>query len=344
MTPSSIESAYTMSIRLIGIVTHGLESAGVDPGQVLARVGLDTLDLDDVDQRISHVDGMRLMEASVEATGDESFGLSASQVYVPGAHTMEFLASSSGTVGQMMERVCRYYRLMIDAAEPRLDVEGELAIWRFRMRAGIPMSRTLAELITGIGMIAVRMWTESQRNPDEIHFCHRRPADASAYERLFGSSLFFGSEETSISFPKWGLDRQIVGANPDLARVLEPHAEALLARHPTGDGFMPHVREVLADQLKNGRPQANDLARRLGMSPRSLRRHLQSHETSHQALLSELRRDIAEAHLAERNLAIEEVAMMLGYSEPSTFHRAFKGWTGETPLDYRRRARAEQPH
>jgi AraC-like DNA-binding protein len=336
MARSSLEGAYTMSIRLVEIVGRGLEAAGVEPRDVLARVGLDGIDQQDADLRVSHADGLRLIDAAVEAAGDECFGLHAAELYRPGAHTMEFLAASSENIGEAVERVCRYYRLLVDAAAPRLDVEGDIAIWRFRMRGALPISRTLAELIMGVAAIAVKVWTSREAPPSEYHFTHRRPADITSYQRIFGSKLHFGADENYMIFPVESLQRPLTSANPELSRLLESHAEELLARHASADELIPRVRELMADELKRGRTQASELAQRLGMSARTLRRHLQANDTSHQALLADLRRERAESLLAEHDVSIEEVAMMLGFSEPSTFHRAFKRWTDRTPLEFRR--------
>jgi AraC-like DNA-binding protein len=74
------------------------------------------------------------------------------------------------------------------------------------------------------------------------------------------------------------------------------------------------------------------------MSPRTLQRRLHEENTSHQQLLDELRRELAQRYLREPTIAIGETAFLLGFSEPSAFHRAFKRWTGTTPGTFRRRA------
>jgi AraC-like DNA-binding protein len=79
------------------------------------------------------------------------------------------------------------------------------------------------------------------------------------------------------------------------------------------------------------------------MSSRSLQRHLRSDGTSHRDLVAEIRRDLAMRYLAERRIAIGEVAFLLGFSEVSAFHRAFKRWTGATPAEYRRSAPVDAP-
>jgi len=88
-------------------------------------------------------------------------------------------------------------------------------------------------------------------------------------------------------------------------------------------------------ELQGGNPAAETIAEHLHMSVRTLARRLAEEDTSHKALLDELRSDLARRYLSDAGLAISEVAFLLGFSEPSAFHRAFKRWTGQTPRQFR---------
>ncbi|MFO0658260.1 MAG: helix-turn-helix transcriptional regulator [Polyangiaceae bacterium] len=122
-----------------------------------------------------------------------------------------------------------------------------------------------------------------------------------------------------------------------LSRVIERHAEALLLSLPElSSGVADRVRQALANGLSDGGVTLAEVAKRLKMSERSLQRKLASEGVSFDALLDEIRRDLALRYLSDRNIAIAEVAFLLGYSEPSPFHRAFKRWTGTTPSEARR--------
>jgi YesN/AraC family two-component response regulator len=95
------------------------------------------------------------------------------------------------------------------------------------------------------------------------------------------------------------------------------------------------LRPLLVEELHRGNPTLAQVAVRLRMSPRTLHRRLASENTSFRRLLTDLRRELAERHLRENELAIGEIAFLLGFSEVSAFHRAFKRWTGWRPLAYR---------
>jgi len=140
------------------------------------------------------------------------------------------------------------------------------------------------------------------------------------------SALIFTFDANQVPLPT---------SDPALLEILKRHADHLLAKLPPSDDFIARVRQLIAQELTGGDPSADHLATRLGMSSRTLRRRLEERGTGHKALLDEIRRELAMRHLGEERLEIGEVAFLLGYSEASAFHRAFKRWTGSTPVDYR---------
>jgi AraC-like DNA-binding protein len=172
--------------------------------------------------------------------------------------------------------------------------------------------------------------------PLAVDFRHAAPADASEHARLFGVSPRFGVEVNAIEFDRATIEQPLASADPALSSVIERHAEALLAARPEpAETTANRVRRLLGAMLGEGEVSLAGAASRLRMSERSLQRRLAAEGVSFDAVLDELRRDLALRYLADARLAIAEVAYLLGYSEPSAFHRAFKRWTGETPAEAR---------
>ena len=131
----------------------------------------------------------------------------------------------------------------------------------------------------------------------------------------------------------------LAGEEPAGQRVVADHAEALLATRPAlAANHADRVRQVLASRLGAGVTTLAQVARQLKMSERSLQRRLAGEATSFEVLLDEIRHQLALRYLADPRVAISEVAYLLGYSEPSPFHRAFRRWTGNTPGERRARA------
>jgi AraC-like DNA-binding protein len=122
------------------------------------------------------------------------------------------------------------------------------------------------------------------------------------------------------------------------ARVLQERGVLL----PLGAGAFdsPHfhreeVRKLLPSELAQGRTDANNIARKMKMSVRTLGRRLEDEGTTYRLLLDEVRKELAHSQLVRLDVSIPEVACLLGFSDVTAFHRAFKRWTGQTPGSYR---------
>ena len=137
-------------------------------------------------------------------------------------------------------------------------------------------------------------------------------------------------------------DGRIAGANPACARWLGVSLRRLpglplAALEAEGDA-LARVKDRIRHDLQDGAPSLEEVASGLKMSARTLQRRLGAHDLQFSALVDETRRELAEDHLAHSNLALAEVAFVLGYADLATFIRAFKRWTGQTPKAFRERA------
>jgi AraC-like DNA-binding protein len=139
-----------------------------------------------------------------------------------------------------------------------------------------------------------------------------------------------------LALPCALLAAPLAQANVPLQKLLREHAESLLARLPSAS-LSARVVSLLSSQLSQGEPDRAQLARALNLSERTLQRRLAEEGSSYQQLLNDSRRQLAEGYLRDGRLAATEIALLLGYSEPSVFFRAFRQWTGLTPGEYRAR-------
>jgi AraC-like DNA-binding protein len=154
-------------------------------------------------------------------------------------------------------------------------------------------------------------------------------------ERALGCPVRFGAPESRAVLWRAPLERPLPRHDPALFAYLERHAQALLAGVPAEGGVVERVQRLITEGLRSGEPVQAEVARRLALSERTLQRGLREADTSFAAILDAVRRQLAQLHLSERSLALHEVAFLLGYSEPSAFHRAFRRWTGQTPQEFR---------
>lgn len=125
------------------------------------------------------------------------------------------------------------------------------------------------------------------------------------------------------------------GGSDALLRTFEQHADAVLANIEKQGSKSHQVAQVLAERLKGSVPPLSEIAKELAMSDRNLQRALRNDGTSFQQLLDDVRRDLAIRHLANPATSAGQVGFLLGFSEPSAFHRAFRRWTGKAPGEFR---------
>jgi len=162
------------------------------------------------------------------------------------------------------------------------------------------------------------------------------------YAELLGARVTFGHAASAIVLPGHVLPLRLVGADATLRAILERHAHHLARQAPSHD-LVDHARRELAVMLGQGHAEIAMLAKRLAVSTRTLQRRLTERGIAYSTLLDEARRDLAIGYLAEPGASVDEIAALLGYSEPSAFARAFRRWTGASPASWRREHRPSAP-
>ena len=166
--------------------------------------------------------------------------------------------------------------------------------------------------------------------PRIVRFRHARPVDTREHAALFRCELVFSAEHSELELSNELLQRPLPNANEAYRKIFQRQVEHALARLPARSGLADDVREAAQAALLSGHCSLAATARRLGITARTLQRKLQAEGTSFGDLIEALRRELAEAYLAQ-NVPIQEIAWQLGYKTPSAFHHAFKRWTGRTP-------------
>jgi AraC-like DNA-binding protein len=178
----------------------------------------------------------------------------------------------------------------------------------------------------------------------EVTFQHP-PAPESALselKELLACPVRFNAEATRLTLRGSILDCPLRAPNPGLFDYLGRHAAELQRRVQSAATVSARVRELVAAHVREGEPAQASVARRLGMSERTLQRRLNDEGVAFATLVEEVRAELARLYLGDPKLAVFEVAFLLGYSEPSAFNRAFRRWTGMSPSQFRTSTRTEQ--
>jgi AraC-like DNA-binding protein len=330
-----------LTVRAIRPLVSGLKESGYDATRIAGAIGIDEATLNNPDGRVPTSVAMSLLALAVEETGDDNIGLHLAERASLGSFDVHFYAmASSPTLGAAFERLCRYQRLIHDASRVELEVSNERVVLRHDMGAGRVAPRQTAEFLLTAWVRAGRTVTGIDWAPQRVHFAHVAPPDLSEHERFFRADLHFAMGENALVLARSLLEMPCVGADAALVAVLDRYAADRLEKAPQSNLVSDRARNVLREELRGGEPTAARLAARLKMSVRSLNRLLAGEATSFRELLDALRRDLAARYLAGDDMAISEISFLLGFAELSSFHRAFKRWTGRTPAEFRQQVRS----
>jgi AraC-like DNA-binding protein len=326
-----------VSVRSVQPVLARLRALGIEADVVLSAAGVAPAILNDADARIPHRLALGVWCEAVRRSGDDAFGIHAAEGIRPGAFdVLDYATRSSATLAEGLARLVRYHRILHDAAVVQLSVNGD----RARLTHALPdhageLPRHTAEFIVAAWVVVARQATGMDFAPLDVSFRHSPPPDLREHERLFRAPIRFDSAANGLVLPRTTLDLPLLKSDPGLCAVLERQMGELLERLPRTTSFSVRVGQMVGKDLSTAAPSATAAARKLHMSRRTLQRLLQAEGTTFSELVDGLRRDLATRYLREPAIAIAEVAFLLGFSEASAFHRAFKRWHGVTPAAYR---------
>jgi AraC-like DNA-binding protein len=246
---------------------------------------------------------------------------------------LDYLVVTADTVGDALEQLVRYFQLA--AAVVRLRLADVNAAVRLVVEPGD--DPFLAEYETALVLHHLRAETDQRLEVSVVSLMHE-PDDVAALERLLACRVRTRAPWSGLEFPKAALHTPLRRRDPVLRGLLEGQAADVSSRAPV-DGppsLAATVRASLGARLP-GKLSLSDVARQLGMAERTLQRRLAAEGASYGSVLDGVRREAAGRLLGSGSLTIPDVGYLLGFSEASAFHRAFRRWYAETPQEYRRR-------
>ena len=314
------------------------ETLGLDPEKLLVRAGVSRRELRDPDARIQARKNIRLWQAVLEANGDADVGIRIGrELRIKDAGLVGYTMMHSPNLGEALARLVRFGRILSDTHPPTLQLVGDRAELAFEPYPEQRVTLTrLADFDVAAVLAVLREITGVELTPKEIHLPYREPAGGMASHRSFlGGSLRFDQPLIQLVFQRHSLNLPVRTADLALGGYLDQLAQQVVESLAPGGTLAERVERALWLLIKEGRPNLEDVAAELAMSPRTLQRRLREEGTSFVELLDKFRHGFSLLLLEDRELAVYEVAYLLGYAEPSTFYRAFRRWTDLSPQEYR---------
>jgi AraC-like DNA-binding protein len=308
--------------------------------ELLDEAGILPEQLGDPNAWISVRRSSALFEAAAIATNDPAFTLSfAAQIPLHDLGVFAHIMLSSPTIGGAFANGCRYFGLQTTGASVRLVVEGRDAELSYGIHdPTIVRHGQNTEMVFTLLTRLTREATGDPRwAPREIRFRHRRPANVAVQQAMFRCPLVFDQPDDALVVSPDDLRTRLQKADAVLLRSLVAGADASLPADAEAQSFHHHLRRAVAASLRSGDIAIEHVAMRLDTSARTIQRRLQERGQTFQALVAETRLALAQHYLHDASRSLTDTAFLLGYSDLSAFSRAFRRWTGQSALEFRRR-------
>lgn len=338
-SPGPSGAVADLRVHPIVCVPGLLREFGVEPMTLLRGAGIDPGTLGDPENRVSFASVGRLLLDAAAATGRPDFGLLVGER--AGAAVLGLvgkIALHSRNVRVGLRALIVHFHLHDRGAVPMVTDRGgrEVELAYLVHSAWTPGIELIADGAMAIAYHLMRGLCGPRWTPTAVSFAHKRPANTAQYRKLFKAPLRFDMPRSAIVFDRHWLDEPIAGSDHWERDRIEERLSSLEAAAPSSAS--QHVRNALARMVVGDSPSADRIASALGTTRRTLYRRLAEEGTTVGALRNSVRSELAQQLLRNTRMSLAEIAEALDYSEATAFSRAFRGWTGMAPSDFRARA------
>ena len=327
----------TVAICFVVAALDAVRARNLDAESLLAAVGLSAQLLKRPQARVSAKQYGELWRRIAIALDDEFFGQDSRRMKAGSFAMLCHSVIHCRTLAQALDRSLRFYRLILDDIGGALVREDGLARIELRTRDGAP-DRVFAHETLLMLLYGVACWLVNRRIPIlAAEFAYAQPAHSAEYRLMYSTALRFEAPCTAIVFDAGYLGLPVVQDERSVKEFLRSAPENIIVKYKNARSVGARIRRRLRLTLPGSVPAFAAIARELRLPPATLRRRLQEEGTSYRSIKDELRRDLAVRHLTHTTRSVMDIAFELGFSERSSFHRAFRKWTGASPGEFRRR-------
>ena len=327
---------YSHLATATNILWKLIEANGHDPEALYRDAGINPDLLSKPGARIPCASVNRIWAKATEIIDDPCFGVKGYKYWHPSyIHALGYAWLASHSLREALNRFVRYLRVVSEKFFLKLQ-EGPDG---FKLNFGFELlgMRIPAQIDMGMAMIIhmCRLNYGDDLKPLAVNIAHTEPSCFEEYFAFFKAPVQFMADRDSITLSLEDVDKYLVGANPQLARLNDQVMIEYLV-NLNRDNIVDRVTEVIIDMLPSGGVADEKVAEQLNMSVRSLQRRLKEVGTTFRTLLEGVRKDLASTYVRDPDIELVEVAFLLGFSDQSAFSRAFRRWTGFSPSEVRK--------
>jgi AraC-like DNA-binding protein len=342
--PSALPSAAGGITRL---ACRYAKEAGIELEPLLKKAGLAAYQIEDPSVRLKVRDQIRFLNLAAGAVQDDLLGFHLAQLLDPREiGLLYYVLASSEMMSDTFQRAARYSSIVNEGIALKYVDGADVSIFLGYVGVGRHLDRHQIEFLVTTLVRVCRQLTGLRLIPTRVKLVHYRESGCAELAAFFGVDIEFGASVDEVAFATSVRDMPVVSADPYLNKFLVIHFEEAHSRRMINRGrFRSAVENAIVPLLPHGKGRAGEIARRLGISQRTLARRLSSEGLSFSVVLEDLKSDLAERYLTEEELSISQIAWLLGYQEVSALTHAFKRWTGKTPREVRSTRRCDGvPH
>jgi AraC-like DNA-binding protein len=331
----------TMSVRMLWPYMRVLHDFGPELA-ALTAAGIDTATLGDSDARLPRRLVADILQIAAQRTVDAALGLHAAEhLESTDFGVMDHAVRACPDVRRALLCIARYIRLQDDNVEMHFVEDGDRVVWQIR-NAVPPLLRLTNDFQVTATFMNLSRRLGRREAPLEVHLRHKEATDTAEYARVFRAPVRLGMPHNGLVLPRFLLDQPVPSANADVFSVFDLMATNLLKKLDRKDTVTGRVRRLVATHIGRHDIGIVHAGEQLHMSQATLRRRLDEEGTTYRSIVDEVRRELAAQYIAEPQIALGEIAFLLGFSTQSAFARAFRRWNGISPLEHRLGSNAVQ--
>ena len=316
---------------------RAFQSVGVDFDQLREAQPQATLKLLSKPEKLTSDDFNSLLIEGKNLARDDNLGLHlARYADITSLGIYGYLLLNATTLGELLELAERYYSIFYRAAKLIFQKGTSVSTLDYKPLFTSKLSaRHDNEWTLGFYVLLICSRTEIDWTPSATYFTHSPPKDLTELHKVFGENLYFDQPYNRIAIDTDLLKLQINGADPQLLKIMQSNAESLIQSYAFEDSFESRVRLLIIKDIGTRQPNADSIARQVGMSISTFKRKLSKTNHNFRELKEDIIQQLAKKSLAETDSPISDIALMLGYSELSAFDHAFQRISGISPSEYR---------
>lgn len=327
----------TIKINRVVKLLQGAARSGVSIPELLGECGISRELLDDPEATIERDVLIKLMLLIMQQTQDEFLGFGQGRKSKPGTFSMMAHAViNCPNLGAAIERGVRFYDLFELSMQTRVERDGDTGYLIVEADERLDFREVIVEasLFIWLRFMSWLVGKAIDVNSVELDYTDEDNDDEHRY--LFGCPITYGGKGNFVSFSADFLDLSLVQNDISLSKFLKDSLAQLFDGNIHNVGLPAQIRAIISNEYGNSFPDFGEICGKLNMTPQTLRRRLKEANTSYQEIKDAIRKDASVYYLSKPELSIDEIALLMGFSEASSFHRAFKKWTGQTPSGFRR--------